>query len=135
MRLKDILIFFSTAVPPSSGYTAIALSVAAVATVILKHFYIPRKYWVYVPNWNAVGLGFVLPEVYYPLIMTVAATLNWVWERRGPGSFELYGFPLSAGLVAGEGMGGVMNAILSIAGVGGSVYGTAIGCPSMQFCG
>ncbi len=89
----------------------------------------------YTPNWNAVGLAFVLPQVYYPLIMAVGATVNWVWQRRSPGSFELYGFPLAAGLVAGEGMGGVMNAVLAVAGVDGSVYGTAIGCPSMQYCG
>jgi len=67
--------------------------------------------------------------------MAVGATVNWVWQRRNPNSFELYGFPLAAGLVAGEGMGGVMNALLAVAGVDGSVYGTAIGCPSMQFCG
>ncbi len=103
--------------------------------MVIKHLYIPRRYWVYTPNWNAVGLAFVLPQVYYPLIMAVGATVNWVWQRRSPGSFELYGFPLAAGLVAGEGMGGVMNAVLAVAGVDGSVYGTAIGCPSMQYCG
>ena len=24
--------------------------------VIVKHLWIPKKYWIYVPNWNAVGL-------------------------------------------------------------------------------
>ena len=43
-------------VPPTSGYTAIGLSIAAVLTVTAKHFWIPKKYWPYVPNWNAVGL-------------------------------------------------------------------------------
>ncbi|KAF8342899.1 oligopeptide transporter [Cantharellus anzutake] len=122
-------------IPPSSGYTAIALSVVAALTVYAKHFYIPRKYWVYVPNWNAIGLAFVVPQVYYPLIMAVGATINWLWERKSPSSFDLYGFPLAAGLVAGEGIGGVMSAILAVAGVDGGTYGTAIGCPSMQFCG
>ena len=43
-------------VPTTSGYTAIGLSIAAVLTVIVKHLWIPKKYWHYVPNWNAVGL-------------------------------------------------------------------------------
>ena len=43
-------------VPPTSGYTAIGLSVAAVLTVVAKHFWIPKKYWPWFPNWNAVGL-------------------------------------------------------------------------------
>lgn len=43
-------------VPPTSGYTAIGLGIAAVITVVAKHFWIPKKYWSYVPNWNAFGL-------------------------------------------------------------------------------
>jgi uncharacterized oligopeptide transporter (OPT) family protein len=43
-------------VPPTSGYTAIGLGIAASLTVIAKHFWIPKKYWGWVPNWNAVGL-------------------------------------------------------------------------------
>jgi uncharacterized oligopeptide transporter (OPT) family protein len=48
-------------VPPTSGYTAIGLSIAAVLTVIAKRFWIPEKYWSYVPNWNAIGLVSSLP--------------------------------------------------------------------------
>lgn len=43
-------------VPPTSGFTAIGLSAVAVLTVVAKHFWIPKKYWSYIPNWNAVGL-------------------------------------------------------------------------------
>jgi uncharacterized oligopeptide transporter (OPT) family protein len=43
-------------VPPTSKYTAIGLGTAAVITVVFKHFWIPKKYWPYVPNWNAIGL-------------------------------------------------------------------------------
>ena len=43
-------------VPPSSGYTAIGLSIVAVLTVVAKHFWVPKKYWTYLPNWNVVGL-------------------------------------------------------------------------------
>ena len=43
-------------VPPTSGYAAIGLGIAAVITVVAKHFWIPKRYWPYVPNWNAVGL-------------------------------------------------------------------------------
>lgn len=35
-------------VPKESGYTAIGLAIAAALTVAVKHFYIPRQYWVYV---------------------------------------------------------------------------------------
>jgi uncharacterized oligopeptide transporter (OPT) family protein len=43
-------------VPPTSGYTAIGLGIAAVLTVVAKHFWVPERYWPWLPNWNAVGL-------------------------------------------------------------------------------
>ena len=47
----------------------------------------------------------------------------------------MYMFPVAAGLLAGEGLGGAFSALLTIAGVDGSVYGTSIGCPGFEFCG
>ncbi|TFK26572.1 OPT oligopeptide transporter [Coprinopsis marcescibilis] len=122
-------------VPPSSGYTAIGLGLASVVTVIARHFWIPKKYWGYVPNWNAIGLAFVVPQVYYPIAMAVGSSFNWFWLKRNPASFDLYMFPISAGLLAGEGLGGVIQALLAVVGVDGGIYGTAIGCPLEQFCG
>ncbi|KAI0066782.1 oligopeptide transporter, partial [Artomyces pyxidatus] len=49
-------------IPPSSGYTAIALGIFSVISVCVKHFWIPKRYWHFVPNWNAVGLAFVVPQ-------------------------------------------------------------------------
>jgi uncharacterized oligopeptide transporter (OPT) family protein len=90
---------------------------------------------VYIPNWNAVGLAFIVPQTYYPLAMAIGATVNWFWERGSPSTFDLYAFALASGLVAGEGIGGVMVAVLAVANVDGGKYGSAIGCPSMEYCG
>lgn len=124
-------------VPPTSGYTAIGLSVASIITVVVKHIWIPRKYWVYVPNWNAIGLAFVVPQTYYGTAMAAGATFNFIWERRNSRGFEMYMFPIAAGLLAGEGIGGVLLALLSVAGVGadGVKYGTSVGCTINEFCG
>lgn len=65
--------------------------------------------------------------------MAAGATINHLWERHSPKTFDMYTFALAAGLVAGEGIGGVMNAILAIANVGGSIYGTAVGTASTLF--
>ena len=55
--------------------------------------------------------------------------------KRNPSNFDMYMFPVAAGLLAGEGLAGVLAALLAVAGVDGSVYGTAIGCPAFEFCG
>ncbi|KAI0312850.1 oligopeptide transporter [Amylostereum chailletii] len=122
-------------IPSSSGYTAIALGIFSVISVLVKQYYIPKKYWHWVPNWNAVGLAFVVPQVYYPIAMAVGATFNYFWARRNPASFDMYMFPVSAGLLAGEGLGGVFGALLAVCDVDGTVFGTDIGCPGFGFCG
>ncbi|KAG8900722.1 hypothetical protein FRB99_005795 [Tulasnella sp. 403] len=124
-------------IPPSSGYTAIGLSVAAALTVVVKHLWIPKKYWHWVLNWNAVGLGFVVPQVYYAIAMGGGSVFYYVWEKRNPVQFDMYGYPLAAGLLAGEGLGGVVQALLQVAGVAGNgiTRGTSIGCPGFEFCG
>lgn len=123
-------------IPSSSGYTAIALSIFSVISVVVKHLWIPKKYWVYVPNWNAVGLAFVTPQVYYPIAMGAGSVFNYFWQKRNPAGYDMYMFAISAGLLAGEGLGGVFQALLAVANVdGGSGFGTVIGCPAFEFCG
>lgn len=122
-------------IPASSGYTAIALGIFSMVSLAVKHFFIPKKYWHWVPNWNAVGLAFVVPQVYYSIAMAVGSVFNYIWLLRSPGSFDMYMFAISAGLLAGEGLGGVFQALLAVAGVDGGVYGTSIGCPGFEFCG
>ncbi len=39
-------------VPATSGYCAIVLAVVAAVTVVIKHLWVPKKYWVFFPNWN-----------------------------------------------------------------------------------
>ncbi|KAG6854506.1 hypothetical protein C0991_006108 [Blastosporella zonata] len=122
-------------IPPSSGYTAIGLGLFSVVSLVVKHYWIPKKYWIYVPNWNAVGLGFVVPQVYYSIAMVFGTTFNSIWHRSNPAGYDMYMFAIAAGLLAGEGLGGVFQALLAVAGVDGSKFGTSIGCPGFDFCG
>lgn len=101
----------------------------------MKHLWIPRKYWVWIPNWNAVGLAFVVPQTYYSIAMGAGSIFNYIWMKRNPASYDMYMFAVSAGLLAGEGLGGVFQALLAVAKVDGSRFGTAIGCPGFEFCG
>jgi uncharacterized oligopeptide transporter (OPT) family protein len=61
--------------------------------------------------------------------MVMGSAAATIWNKRNPKSFEMGGFAIAAGLIAGEGIGGVINAIIQIAGVAGSTYGTNAGCP------
>jgi len=125
----------SLPVPVSSGWVAIGLSIFAAVTVVAKHLWLPRKYWAWFPNWNAVGLAFVVPQLQYSIAMGFGSVFTYMWMKKNPRTYDLYGFPISAGMLAGEGLGGVLQALLSVANVGGSTYGVSVGCPLDSFCG
>ncbi|TFK73351.1 oligopeptide transporter, partial [Pluteus cervinus] len=120
-------------IPKSSGYTAIVLSLISVLTLLVRNYLIPKKYWHWIPNWNAIGLGFVVPQTYYSIAMGVGSIFNWIWLKHSPGTYDMYMFSISAGLLAGEGLGGVAQALLAILNVDGSRYGSTIGCPAFDY--
>ncbi|EIM85193.1 OPT oligopeptide transporter [Stereum hirsutum FP-91666 SS1] len=122
-------------IPPSSGYTAIGLGILAVLTTIFKYRFVPPAKRHLVPNWNAIGIAFILNTCTYPIAMFMGSVAGLTWRRFGGASYTMYMFPVAAGMIAGEGLGGIINAVLQIAGVSGSVHGTAVGCPMNVYCG
>ncbi|EPQ54853.1 OPT oligopeptide transporter [Gloeophyllum trabeum ATCC 11539] len=122
-------------IPPSSGYAAIGLGAAAVLTTIVKYRWVPPDKHHWVPNFNALGIAFILNSCTYPIAMFMGAVIAAVWKKTHGASHAMYLFPLAAGFIAGEGLGGIVNAVLQIAGVSGSVYGTTLGCPMGVYCG
>ena len=79
--------------------------------------------------------GFVVPQTFFAVAMGFGSIFNYIWMKRSPSTFDMYMFPISAGLLAGEGLAGVFGALLAVAGVDGSVHGTAVGCPGFEYCG
>jgi OPT family oligopeptide transporter len=120
-------------VPDSSGIFAIVFAAFGAAMVIVRHYAYRgswEKYRVYHPNMMCIGLAFVLPQTYYGLAMLIGAIPCYFWAKRNPQHFDIYGYAIAAGLIAGEGIGGVINAIFQVAGIAGpDPYGTNIACP------
>ncbi|KAJ3106258.1 hypothetical protein HDU97_006709 [Phlyctochytrium planicorne] len=130
----------TTPIPRSAGIAAIIFSIISIITVIVKRF-TPEKYRIFVPNMNAVGIAFVLPSTVYGTAMIMGATLAHIWRKKFPSNFEMFAYAVAAGLTAGEGIGGLVVAILQIAGVKGEKVGSAFGCPTsagdntITYCG
>lgn len=115
-------------VPTTSGILAIVFTIISVLIILARVYVIPARYKGYVPNPSAAGLAFVIYQTYYGAAMAVAALAGWYWKRRSPVSYEKLAFVFAAGMITGEGLGGVMQAILTIAGAGPE-KGVATGCP------
>jgi uncharacterized oligopeptide transporter (OPT) family protein len=65
--------------------------------------------------------------------MCIGAIPAYFWAKRNPAHFDIYGYAVAAGLIAGEGIGGVINAIFQVAGIAGpDPFGTQIACPALS---
>ncbi|RYP51802.1 hypothetical protein DL768_002949 [Monosporascus sp. mg162] len=122
-------------IPLSSGIFSIVLGVWCIIQVFIKRTWLVgerAKYRNWLPNWMAVGIAFVLPATHYSTAMCIGAIIAHFWLKKYPKNFEVYCYAIAAGLIAGEGLGGVINAALALGGVGGSEYGSGIACPAGQ---
>jgi len=121
-------------VPRTSGIFAIVLSVFGAAMVLFRHYFYRgrfEKYRIYHPNMMTIGLAFVLPQTIYGTAMLIGSTVAYVWAKRSPRKFDIYGYAVAAGMIAGEGIGGFINAIFQIANIAGPTpYGTNVACPA-----
>lgn len=125
-------------VPKSSAIFSLCLAIVSVLAVLIRHNFLNghrEKYRLYIPNFMAIGLAFVLPATQYSTAMLAGAIVAYVWAKRNAVSFDLLCYAIAAGMIAGEGLGGVVNAVLEISGVGPAIYGSAVGCPGDSFCG
>ena len=101
-------------------------------TVLVRHFlWTGRWHWMrqYHPSMMVISLGFIIPATIYATAILMGALLAWYWMKKNPKSFDAYGYAVAAGWIAGEGIGGVVNAGMQILGVSGDVFGTGVGCP------
>ncbi|KAK2814262.1 hypothetical protein FQN49_008253 [Arthroderma sp. PD_2] len=120
-------------VPKSSVQFAIAMAIIGSILVLVRHNVWTDKWlWMraYHPNMMTVAMAFLIPTTQYGTAMLTGTVIAMIWKRRNNASFEAYGYAIAAGFMAGEGIGGVVNAALTIMGIDGERLGTNIGCPA-----
>ncbi|KAH7161840.1 OPT oligopeptide transporter protein-domain-containing protein [Dactylonectria macrodidyma] len=89
-----------------------------------------KKLAALLPNMMMVSMGFLVPASQYGIALLMGALAGAWWKKRNPEAFRMYCFPVAAGMIGGESIAGLVQAILNIARVGGpTFYGTNLGCP------
>ncbi|QGI61236.1 hypothetical protein CEK27_005207 [Fusarium fujikuroi] len=108
----------SIPIPKSSAYFSIAMGILCAVQAIVKHFWLVgsrEKYRDWLPNWMSVGVAWVLgPDSGYANAILFGSITAWWWRKWFNNHFEMYAFAIAAGLIAGEGFGGVINAALEL---------------------
>jgi uncharacterized oligopeptide transporter (OPT) family protein len=100
---------------PQHAAMAMAVALAAGAVLATLRAIAPRAAS-FVPSGLAVGLAFLVPAL-YAICMFLGAMILVVWQRMRPESVARYAFAVACGLIAGEGLMGVVKALLTMAGV------------------
>lgn len=70
----------------------------------------------FVPSGLAMGIAFIVPA-YYSLVMFYGLVVWLIWKAIAPSAAQKYNFALASGLIAGEGLMGIVNAGLKIVGI------------------
>ncbi|GKT40533.1 metal-nicotianamine transporter YSL2 [Colletotrichum spaethianum] len=124
-------------IPRSCAIFTIVMGVICALQAVLKNFYLvgPRmKYRDYLPNWMSIGVAWVLgPDSGYANAIMAGAIFAWAWKKYFPKGFEVHCFAAAAGLIAGEGFGGVINAAIELGGVSGGAIGSHIALPGEEW--
>ena len=90
---------------------AILLGLVLGAVMVLLEQFLPKaKKWL--PSATGLGLGFILP-FQYPLAMLVGALMAAMLEKRSPEAAKDYLVPVSAGVIAGVSIVGVIVASIN----------------------
>ncbi|KAJ3299850.1 hypothetical protein HK104_006587 [Borealophlyctis nickersoniae] len=116
-------------VPFSAAITSLVVAVLCVVFTVVKYRVRPEVR-VYLPNLNAVGIALVNPQPYIGLAMFLGAVFNLVWKRRSPTTNEMYCYAIASGLIAGEGIGGIVEAVYALVGIDRDARAVKWGIPT-----
>lgn len=62
------------------------------------------------------GLAFIVPA-YYSIAMFLGAMLLVIWRKNRPDTAKVFAIAVASGLIAGEGLMGVITAVLTLIGL------------------
>ncbi len=98
------------ALPAHAGTAVLAACLVGIAVPLLRKI---DGIKAYVPSGLAMGIAFIIPA-YYSLVMFYGLIVWFIWKRINPGAVSKLDFALASGLVAGEGLIGIVNAVLTM---------------------
>ncbi|KAG0042278.1 hypothetical protein BGZ83_000691, partial [Gryganskiella cystojenkinii] len=120
-------------IPKESLILTIVLAILAILNVFVRVKFVPDTWRPYWPNLNAFGLGFVNPGVNTPCCMLIGWVAGQLWLKYGKASHGRLMYSVSAGLISGIGIAGVIKAALTVGGVEGKNILAACG-PEGALC-
>jgi len=111
--MADVLAQGFDAMPTNAVYAAL-FGLAFGAAVPLVRRLAPKTQR-FLPSGLAFGIAFIIPA-FYSFCFLFGAILYAIWKKRNLANAEALGFAVASGLIAGEGLMGVVTAALKLLG-------------------
>jgi uncharacterized oligopeptide transporter (OPT) family protein len=113
VAMADLLTKGFSALPPYAGTALIVATAVGIVLPLLRRVELIKAF---VPSGLAMGIAFLVPpDQSMAMFFGLAAWI--VWKRLSPGSAERYLFVVASGIIAGDGLFGIVKAGLTLAGV------------------
>ncbi|KAI9357313.1 OPT oligopeptide transporter protein-domain-containing protein [Zopfochytrium polystomum] len=107
----------SKTIPITAAYAALSALLLSIVFTIIKYLVVPARYRGYLPNLNALGIAMVNPQPHIGISLAIGAIANAAWKAHHPHHWEKYAFAVASGLIAGEGIAGIVEAVYALAGL------------------
>ena len=104
-----------SAMPTNALYGVIGGLIFGVVCAVLSRFKPDMKY---LPSGLAFGIAMIIPA-FYSVAMFLGTVIFVVWAKRNPKDSKELAFAVASGLIAGEGLMGVVSSIMTLLGIGG----------------
>ncbi len=111
--MAEILSKGLDALPPHSLNAVIGAVIVGVVLSLLKKVDLIKPW---LPSGLAMGIAFIVPA-YYSVAMFIGAMFLVLWNKRNPINCAALGFAVASGLVAGEGLMGIVTAAFTLLGI------------------
>ena len=108
--MAEVLSIGIDAMPDKSIY---AVGVAIAFGIVLGLLKQVNSIKNYMPSGLAMGIAFIVPP-FYSIAMFLGTMAAYFWQKMRPAQAKALGFAIASGLVAGEGLMGIVNAILTL---------------------
>lgn len=112
--MAELLVQGIGALPPHALGAVAAGALFGMAMPLLRR---NPRFAPYVPSALAVGIAFIV-QAYFSLAMFAGAVIYELWKKRSPEAAGALAFSVASGLIAGEGLMGVVTAGLKLLGLG-----------------
>jgi uncharacterized oligopeptide transporter (OPT) family protein len=98
------------ALPPHATEAVLIAAIVGASIPFLRKIESIKKW---IPSGLAMGIAFIIPA-FYSLVMFYGMLAWAIWRRQNPSAVEKFNFAMASGLIAGEGLMGIVNAVLTI---------------------